>query len=220
MEEPTQDQPTLWHMVMSPHAQFKKMRQYPVFALPMVTLCIFYLIGTWFAMLGVNFQDIEQIEGISSKTVITLTTAFTFLFAFVKPVLITVLLAAIYFGCGKVMKTQVPYQHFVAMNTHIWIIAGVGVIVNGIITAIIGTNIDNVQQVHISLASLIQSEGMMRVVLGKIEFFAIWVTVLTAIGLSAVADFSKKSAWLIALSGFVLNGLAAMVWYNLSHILG
>src|SRR5690625_4192349 len=156
MEARTQNQPVLWQMFMSPHAQFNKMKQYPVFALPMVTLCIFYLIGTWFAMLGVNFQGIEQIEGISSKTVITLTTAFTFLFAFVKPILITVLLAAIYYVCGKVMKTQVPFQHLVAMNTHIWIIAGVGVIVNGIITAIIGTNIDNVQQVHISLASLIQ----------------------------------------------------------------
>src|SRR5690625_2670742 len=118
------------------------------------------------------------------------------------------------------MKTQVPFQHFVAMNTHIWFIAGVGVIINGSISAIIGMEIDNVQQVHISLASLIQSEGMMHVALGKIEFFAIWVTVLTAIGLSSIAGFSKKSAWLIALSGFVLNGLPAMVWYNLSHVLG
>jgi|SRR5690625_195207 len=220
MEEPTQDQPALWQMVMSPHAQFKKMKQYPVFALPLVTLCIFYLMGTWFAMLGVNFQGIEQMEGISSKTVITLTTAFTFLFAFIKPVLITVLLAAIYYVCGKVMRTQVSFQHLVAMNTHIWIIAGIGVIINGIITAFIGMDIDNVQQIHTSIASLIQSEGMMHVVLEKIDFFAIWVTALTAIGLSAVAGFSKRSAWVIAVSVFMLDEIVAIVWYNLTHIIG
>src|SRR5690625_4867513 len=175
MEEPTQDRPALWQMVMSPHAQFKKMKQYPVFALPLVTLCIFYLMGTWFAMLGVNFQGIEQMEGISSKTVITLTTAFTFLFAFIKPVLITVLLAAIYYVCVQAMRTYCSLQHLVVMNAHIRLIAATGVIINGIITAFIAMDIDTVQQIHTSIASLIQSEAMMHVVPDKIDFFAIWV---------------------------------------------
>lgn len=218
MAQQTLDKPSLWQMMILPVTQFEKIKQNSVFVQPMITLSIVYLIGNWLAMLGVDVPVPQQTEGVWAEIITVSLTALTYLFALLKPVFITVLLAGIYALCAKVLKYPFSLQQLVSMNAHIWFIAGIGVVVNGAITALIGADMEHVQTVHTSLAGFIHSDGMTHVILEKTDLFSIWVTVLTAIGLSSVAGFSKNVAWIIALGGFLLHGMLSTLLYSLTQV--
>lgn len=214
----TLDKPSIWQMVMSPVTQLEKIKQHPVFAQPMVILSLVYLIGNWLAMLGINVPVPQQTEGVWAEIMIGVMVALTFLIALLKPIFITVVLAGIYALCAKVLKYPFSLQQLISMNIHIWIIAGMGVIVNGVITAIFGSDMEHVQHVHTSLAVFIDSEGIMAIILEQINFFSIWVFILSAIGLTVIVGFSKRVAWGIVLGVFMLQSLVSILVYNLAQM--
>lgn len=219
MESSEPDRPSLLHMITQPIKQLERVKQQPVFGQALVTVIIFYLLGNWLSTLGTEIQVVEEIEGISEEVVIIIMTVTTFLSALLQPILSVIILSFIYFLCAKVMKRHIAFQQLISLNTHVFVISALGVVINGILIAIFGGDIEQSKHMYTSMEALVHTEGMGSILLGNIELFLIWQTIVSAIGLHIVVGFSKRTSWVVAIGVYVLNISVTLLWDYVTQLL-
>src|SRR5699024_12872400 len=71
-----------------------------------------------------------------------------------------------------------------------------------------------------NLGSIVHSSGVIEGLLQNIEVFSIWGYILTGLGLHIVANFSKKTAWIIVSAFFVINIIFSIVGSYFSQMVG
>lgn len=219
MESSEPDRPSLLHMITQPIKQLERVKQQPVFGQALVTVIIFYLLGNWLSTLGTEIQVVEEIEGIPEEVVIIIMTVTTFLSALLQPILSVIILSFIYFLCAKVMKRHIAFQQLISLNTHVFVISALGVVINGILIAIFGGDIEQSKHMYTSMGALVHTEGMGSILLGNIELFLIWQTIVSAIGLHIVVGFSKRTSWVVAIGVYVLNISVTLLWHYVTQLL-
>ncbi len=101
--------------------------------------------------------------------------------------------SAIVFAIAKIANKEVTFKQLFSMNTFIYFIPAIGLLINGIILRLIG---GNAEIMVTSLAGLINSDSSL---LAGIELFSIWHLILFGIGLSKINQLSKGASWLISL---------------------
>ncbi|MBL4952439.1 Yip1 family protein [Neobacillus sp. OS1-32] len=196
------ESPSLFGMFTSPGIQFERIRENPKKWLPLTIVSILYAVGMFFMAATMDVQMLidqgltkEQAEIALGVTKITVVVT-----GVLTPVITILVSSVIQLLISKFGSSSVSFKQLFSMNTYIMIIGAVGVILNTAIRYAVGGN----PEIYItSLAGLLNSEK--AGVLGSIEVFSIWSTILTAIGLHKTAGLSKGLAWTIAIIFFLVG---------------
>ncbi|MEH7110120.1 Yip1 family protein [Bacillus sp. JJ1764] len=203
-----EESPRLFGMFASPGTQFERIRRKPKFWVPLIVVSILYAVGMGLMAAsmdvstlidqGVSKDQAEMVLGIT-KITMAVTGILTPVFGILISTVIQLIIA-------KIASSPVTFKQLFSMNAFISIIGAVGLLLNMAIKFGIGGN----PQIYItSVAGLLNLDK--PGVLGSLEVFGIWSTILTAIGLNRTAEFSKGLAWTIAIVMFLIQiGFALM----------
>lgn len=198
--------PSLFKMFTSPSEQFEKIKENPKIWVSLIIVSILSALG---AFLIANGMDTPTLEGISAEQAASISMIGKVTAAIgglLGPIIAILIGSAVQLIITKIADSGATYKQLLSMNTYIYIIGAVGVLLNAGIRLAIGGN----SQVNVtSIAGLLNSDK--PGVLNSIELFAIWGLILTAIGLHKVGNLSKGVAWTIAIIFFLISVGMAML---------
>lgn len=196
------EKPSLIGMFWSPGEQFDRMRHNPRIWIPLILVSVIYGIGMYLMTLSLDpaYLGLEDMGEAELEMVMAFSKISMVVTGLLTPVFIALISSAIYLIFTKIAGSGTKFKQLFSMNIHIIIISGVGLVINMALRAAIGGNPD---VMITSLAGLVNSEK--PGVLGSIELFSIWQTILTAIGLHRLAGLSKGWAWGIAIVFFLIG---------------
>ncbi|ALC92418.1 hypothetical protein AM500_23610 [Bacillus sp. FJAT-18017] len=202
-----QPAPSLIGIFTSPIETFERIRKKPKIWVPLLIVTIIEVVAMWLmsrlmkpsdvAGPGISEQDLDMVLAFTKYTMIGS--------GVLIPILTVLISSAIYLAITKIAGSPVTFRQLFSMNTYIVFVTSVGHLLNMIIGNLIGTSYET----HVtSLGGLL---GKDTGVLGAIEVFTIWSTILTAIGLHKVAGLSKWLSWTIAIIFFLIGILMALL---------
>lgn len=201
MEQKTVKKPSLFGIIWSPVEQFEKIRNRPRIWIPLLIVSALYVIGTYFSISQLDYTELlgdavpaEQLDMAVMVGMITGMIASLF-----TPILSILISSAIFMLIAKIAASDVSFKQLFSMNTYISLIGALGLVLNGLIGMAIGKSFE------LSITSLAGVMGSQNAVLGAIELFTIWGTILTAIGLHKVAGLSKGLAWTVTIVFFLIS---------------
>ncbi|MGM9923188.1 MAG: Yip1 family protein [Bacillus sp. (in: firmicutes)] len=201
MEQKTVEKPSLFGIIWSPVEQFEKIRNRPRIWIPLLIVSALYVIGTYFSISQLDYTELlgdavpaEQLDMAVMVGMITGMIASLF-----TPILSILISSAIFMLIAKIAASDVSFKQLFSMNTYISLIGALGLVLNGLIGMAIGKSFE------LSITSLAGVMGSQNAVLGAIELFTIWGTILTAIGLHKVAGLSKGLAWTVTIVFFLIS---------------
>lgn len=186
MEQNDLAKPQLHKMFTEPLQQFDLIRHQPLVKKPIAIVIVLSLMSTWlnaFNMYDFNFSDPVLLTSILISSILGI--PFGLLIA-----------SSIQLGLSTFAKDSTVTMHqLYSMNTHLAMIAILGLFVNGIIALLF--NIDLEEQLT-SLAFYTHTGTIANYFLGSIEIFFLWNLILVGFGLQRMADFPKTLAWITA----------------------
>ncbi|MBG9543773.1 permease [Cytobacillus firmus] len=209
--------PSLLGMIWSPGEQFDRIRQNPRIWVPLILVSIIYSIGMFLMAMSMDasYLGLEGMSDAEAEMVMMFARGGVAITGIFTPVFVALISSAIYMIFTKIAGSEATFKQLFSMNVHIIVIGGFGLIVNMALRAAIGGN----PEIFItSLAGLMNSEK--PGVLGSIELFSIWQSVITALGLQRVAGLSKGWAWGIAIAFFIIGILFALLSNTVSGMTG
>ncbi len=211
-EETNVQKPSLFGMVFNPTEQFEKIKERPLIWGAMGIVTLLTVIGTWFMSLGIEIPEIEELPGFEVVTQITM--IMTGLFT---PIIVVLISSFIYWIVIKIAKSETTFKQLFSMNTYIMLISAFSMLVNGILTYLLG---GDGESLFTSLGSMIYAEGAIAGLFNSLEIFTIWGVILSAIGLHKVGRLSKGLAWTISIAFYVISILFSMIGAGLSMMVG
>lgn len=218
MSEYTQvKKPSMLGIITEPKKQFERIKIHPVFWGALVTATIFFTIGSLLTTLSLNVESMGDFTEEEKAMVKQLTTIGSIFRGIFSPVLTVLISSFVYLIVAKVCQSDVSFRQLFSMNTYIMIIIAMGLIFNGIMALLIGSN---TELASTSLGSIMNVEGPIGALFEKIELFKIWSVIISAIGLQKVADLSKGVAWSILLTFFIVGVIFAMALAGINGIVG
>lgn len=207
------EKPSLFGMIFSPTEQFHRIKEKPLIWGAMGIVSILTAIGTYFMAMGVDMSEFENLPGMEVFTQVTY--GITGLFTPIFSVLIT---SFIHWIIVKIARSETTFKQLFSMNTYIMLIYALGTLLNGILTPLLD---GDGKTMFTSLASIIDAEGAVLGLFQSLEVFAIWGSViLTAFGLHIVGNLSKRAAWIVSITIYVISTLLLMIGTALGTMAG
>ncbi|MFC0524434.1 Yip1 family protein [Pontibacillus salicampi] len=194
--------PSLFGMVLNPGEQFEKVKSNPKVWVPLMFVTLLFTIGMSLMAMSLDAETIqgqqagavpaEQEEMLMMIAKVTMAITGIFIAPFTA-----LIYTVIYLIVAKIAGSPAGFKKLFSMITYTLVISGFGLILNSLLMMAFGGN----EMVHYtSLAGLLgQGSGIMN----GIEIFAIWQTILTAIGLQKVGEMSKGLSWTAAILLFI-----------------
>lgn len=200
--------PSLLGIISSPVDQLEKIRNRPIIWGAMLIVTALTVIGTLLSFLSMDLESMigEGDVGAENIAVIKIVSMVTAIITgLITPIFSVLISSAIILAVAKIANKDVTFKQLFSMNTFIYFIPAIGLLINGLVHKLIGGN----AQISVtSLAGLLNSDSLL---LGSIELFSIWHLVLFGIGLNKVARLSKAASWTITIIFFLLQiGFASM----------
>lgn len=212
--------PSLLGLIKRPTEQLERIKQSPKIILPLIIVTILTVIGMAFAAQGIDFlKDDPELIQAEEEFIMILVIIATISFVFVglfTPVVSILFSTLIYFVIAKIIKKDVTFRQLFSMNTYLFIINSVGIIVNGVFFIIFGEPPYGEETMYTSLNMLFGLEGLLGTLLNFIELFYIWSIFLTVIGLQVVANFSKRLSWTL----MIIFAMIGITLFTLMELLG
>ncbi|WP_059172449.1 Yip1 family protein [Bacillus sp. FJAT-27445] len=200
--------PSLIGIFTSPGEQFERIRANPKIWVPLLIVAVVNVVGMGLmAMMmdagtlikqGVPEENAERFLGYTRIAMVAT--------GVITPAIGALISSAIMIAIAKIANAQVTFRQLFSMNMYITFVTAVGHLLNMAVGSLIGTHAET----HVtSLGGLLGKDE--SGVLGAIELFAIWATVLTGIGLYKTARFPKGLAWGVAIVFFLIGiGIAVI----------
>ena len=218
LDQQTVAKPSLFGMIWSPGEQFERLRERPRIWLPLIMITLITAIITGLSAYMMPDEVYQMQPGMElpadELAMVKLFGAIGGGIGSLFAIPITILImAAIMLLVTTLAHTGATFKQLLSLNIFIYFITMLGAILNVLAMPLVGG--DAMASVT-SLNSLVGAEGLLSGVLGGVEVFAIWTTILTAIGLQKVAGLSKGMSWTVAIV-FFLVGIAITVgtlWIN------
>lgn len=207
-EEVKSRKPSLIGMISSPGEQFERIKVRPIIWGAMIIITLMYVIGMWLQSIGMEIPGLEGLTAEETAMFETITSITMVITAVFIPIFSILVSSAILMLIAKIARSEVTFKQLFSMNTYIMFIGAIGVVLNGIFIALLG---GNAEMMYTSLGSLVDAEGAIAGLLDSLEVFTIWSTILSAIGMQKVANFSKGLAWTIAIVIFAIGALFAIL---------
>lgn len=202
MELEKKENPSLIGMFINPGEQFARIRQNPKTWLPLLLICILYGVGMALMALSMDISTLidQGIPEDQAELILGITKITVGVTGIITPIISILVSSAIYLLIAKIAGSSVSFKQLFSMNTFIMFVGAIGLLLNMAIRYGIGGN----PEVYLtSLAGVLNLDK--PGVLGSIEVFGIWTTILTAIGLHKTAGFSKGMAWTVAIIFFLIT---------------
>lgn len=207
-----QAKPSLLGIIMNPGETLDRIRLNPKVLVPLLFITLLGVLSTIIGTANVDFvemginqglsqQEAEMLAGFTKTTVIVS--------GILTPPIAILIVSLIYLAITKIAGTEVKFKQLFSMTTYTSIISGIGVLLNAIISNLMGTSLENVN--YTSINSLIGAEGVTGALFSYIEVFGIWGTILLAMGLNRVAKLSNGASWAIAIIFYIIGAIFAIV---------
>lgn len=219
--ELVQGKPKLFGMIMNPREQFERIRERPLVWLPLLIVTVLTVIGLSMMAAGIDFMDQPGLEGIPAEELQMIETISKITFiviGIISPAFAILISTVIYLVVAKIAHKEVGFKQLFSMNTYIYIISVLSMIINGIAFMVVGNASEDTM--FTSLNSIVNASGATGALLNMIEVFSIWTLILNAIGLQLVGTFSKKLAWGVVIAVFLITASFMMISASLSTMLG
>ncbi|WP_235714567.1 Yip1 family protein [Neobacillus dielmonensis] len=196
------ESPSLFGMFTSPSEQFIRIKANPKIWLPLLIVSILYAIGLFFMVSAMDVSTLidQGIPENQADLILGITKVTVAVTGIVTPIISVLFSSAIHLLIAKAASSTVTFKQLFSMNTFIMVIGAAGIILNMAIRFAIGGNPETYVTSLAGLLNLEKPGG-----LASLEFFGIWSTILTAIGLHKTAEFSKGLAWTIAIIFFLVS---------------
>src|SRR5699024_7390988 len=198
-EETETVKPSLIGIITSPVQQLKQIKDRSLIWSPIITIIVMVSIGSVLQGLSAEMPGIE--EDVSNTPFMVILGAVAVALAIAGTLIGVLIVSAIHMLIAKIALSTVSFKQLFSMNTYIAIITALGILINGIVAAVFGT--ENQEAIFTSIGSFVNDPGDVGMLSGlwdSIEIFAIWAYIVTAFGLQIVAGFSKKLAWSIVIA--------------------
>ncbi|KAA6453042.1 Yip1 family protein [Bacillus swezeyi] len=197
--------PSLLGMITRPGEQFERMREKPVFWLPLFVVLILSVTGAY--LLNAKIDLTSELKDVPDAEVFASAMKGAGVIGGIIGSVIAILISAlIYWLIVKIGKGETDYVHMFSLAVFTYFIAAAGQLINGLV--IYYSNIDP-EVVVTSLSSVITAEQPLKAVLGVFDLFTVWSLALVAIGLQKVGGISKKAAWTAVIILFIISLLLA-----------
>lgn len=209
--------PSMLGMIWSPGEQFDRIRQNPKIWVPLILVSILYAAGMFLMAVSMDasYLGLEGMSEAEAEMVMMFSRVGVAITGIFTPVVVALISGGIYMIFIKIAGSDATFKQIFSMNIYILVIGGIGLLVNMALRAAIGGN----PEIFItSLAGLMNSEK--PGVLGSIELFSIWQSVVTAIGLHRVGGLSIGWAWGIAIAFFIIGIVFTLISNTLSGMTG
>ncbi len=219
-EQPKLEKPSLFGMIMNPREQFERIRENPKIIVALIIVTVLTIVGMLLMMNGIDFMDDPALAGMSEEEMmlVAMGSQIAFVIAGVfTPIFTLLIFSVVQIIIAKIVRSEVTFKQLFSMNTYIFIISVISVLVNGIVFMLIGGNSGVMVT---SLNSIIGAEGILGAVFNSIEIFSIWALIITALGLQIVARFSKGLSWTIVIVFYVVSLIFQMISAGLNTMMG
>lgn len=205
--EPKLEKPSIFGMIMNPREQFERIRENPKIIVALLLVTVLTIVGMLLMLNGMDFVgDDPELASMSEEEImfITLFGQISFVVVGLFTPIVSILIAAVvHIIIAKIVQSDVSFKQLFSMNTYIFMISAISMILNGLVFMFIG---GDPEMLFTSLNSIIGAEGMLGAFFNSIEIFTIWALIITALGLQVVARFSKGLSWAVVI-GFYVVGL-------------
>src|SRR5699024_810576 len=195
-EETETVKPSLIGIITSPVQQLKQIKDRSLIWSPIITVIVMVIIGSVLQGLSAEMPGIE--EDVSNTPFMVILGAFTVALTIVGTLIGVLIVSAIHMLIAKIALSTVSFKQLFSMNTYIAIITAVGILIIGIVAAVIG--MEDPEALFTCVGSIVNAFGDVGMLTGlsdSIELFALWANNVTNFGLQNVSGFSKKLAWSI-----------------------
>lgn len=220
IEQPKLEKPSLFGMIMNPREQFEKIRENPKIIVALIIVTLLTIVGMLLMMNGIDFMNDPNLAGMSEEEMMMVTMFSQIGFVIVgvfTPVVGILIGSFVHFIIAKIVRSEATFKQLFSMNTYIFIISAISMIVNGIVFMMIG---GDPEKLFTSLNSIIGAEGILGAVLNSIEVFTIWGLIITAMGLQVVARFSKGLSWAVVIVFFIVGLIFQMISAGFNTMMG
>ncbi|MCA0987651.1 YIP1 family protein [Guptibacillus algicola] len=203
--------PSILGMIFSPGEQFERIRTKPKVWLPLLIVLIASLVAGWLMVMSPDFEATMN-EGMNGAEnmggALIFIKVFTALSIGISPIFGVLIGSFIYWLISKATPSEVTFKQLFSMNLFITFISAIGLVLNGLLMALLGGEPGTM---YTSIGSLMSAEGASAGVWNSLEIFNIWATILTIIGLRITAGWPKALAWIIPIVFFLIGiGFAAI----------
>jgi len=220
IEQPNLEKPSLFGMIMNPREQFEKIRENPKIIVALIIVTLLTIVGMLLMMNGIDFMNDPNLAGMSEEEMMMVTMFSQIGFVIVgvfTPVITLLISSVVHIIIAKIVRSEATFKQLFSMNTYIFIISAISMIVNGIVFMMIG---GDPEKLFTSLNSIIGAEGILGAVLNSIEVFTIWGLIITAMGLQVVARFSKGLSWAVVIVFFIVGLIFQMISAGFNTMMG
>lgn len=220
IEQPKLEKPSLFGMIMNPREQFERIRENPKIIVALIIVTVLTIVGMLLMMNGIDFMDDPSLAGMSEEEMMMVAMVSQIGFVIVgvfTPIFTLLISAVVQIIIAKIVRSEVTFKQLFSMNTYIFIITAISILVNGIVFMAIG---GTAEIYFTSLNSIIGAEGILGAVFNSIEVFSIWTLIITALGLQIVARFSKGLSWTIVIVFYVVSLIFQMISAGLNTMMG
>lgn len=220
-EETVMEKPSIFGMIMNPVIQFKRIKNNPKALVAMIVVTLFSAFGMFMMTQGVDYTQQPGMGAMDENELMIVTTvanATVVIIGLFTPIFSILVSSAIYLAVAKIAHRDVTFKQLFSMNTYIFVISTISMLINGLAIMLVGGAADT-DTLFTSVNSIVGAEGALGGLLNNIEVFTIWDIIITALGLQVIAKFSKGLSWGIVLGIFVImtgftmltSGAASMV---------
>ena len=220
-EETVMEKPSIFGMIMNPVIQFKRIKNNPKALVAMIVVTLFSALGMFMMTQGVDYTQQPGMGAMDENELMIVTTvanATVVIIGLFTPIFSILVSSAIYLAVAKIAHRDVTFKQLFSMNTYIFVISTISMLINGLAIMLVGGAADT-DTLFTSVNSIVGAEGALGGLLNNIEVFTIWDIIITALGLQVIAKFSKGLSWGIVLGIFVImtgftmltSGAASMV---------
>src|SRR5699024_3649731 len=212
-EEPVIEKPSIFGMIMNPVMQFKRIKSNPKILVAMIIVTLFTALGMFMMTQGIDYKQQPGMDVMHEYELMIMTTianATVVIIGVFTPVFSVLVSSSIYFAVAKIAHPDVTFKQLFSMNTYIFVISTISMLVNGLAIMLVGGASDT-DTLFTSVNSIVGAEGALGGLLNNIEVFSsppsapsalggllnnievftIWDIIITALGLQVIAKFSK-----------------------------
>ncbi|WP_243385330.1 YIP1 family protein [Bacillus kexueae] len=214
------EKPKLFGIITSPNETMDRIKENPKVLIPLLVVMAISILS---AFIGINAVDVSSMAGADipaeeAEMFELFTKISAVVFGIITPPIILLISTLIYLAITKIAGTGAKFKQLFSLSTYIGLITAIGTLLNTIIISIVGISSDSVS--FTSLNAIVGAEGALSGFLSSIEVFAIWSTILSAIGLERVGGLSKRAAWIVTIILFAIGVLFSTFSAAASSMMG
>lgn len=214
------EKPALFGMIMNPREQLERIRENPKIIVALIIVTFLTTIGMLLMVNGMDFMNDPSLAGMSEEEImmVTMVSQIGFIIVGIFTPVIGILIVSVgHIIIAKIVRSEVSFKQLFSMNTYIFIIGTLSVLLNGLVFMFIG---GDPEILFTSLNSLVGAEGFLGAFLNSLEIFAIWSYIVTALGLQIVARFSKGLSWGVVIGFYLISLTFQLISAGFNTMLG